>query len=210
VIRPVPAPVPPQRSPTPPKPIAAKPAPDPAPVTHKITPSYTPVAPSRSSSRSTDTPAQTRAAELAASQAAAREAAGRRAQEAAVATALAGLDSSIRGREIPVTVAALPGDGGGEAFASYDTAVCTVYYNAWRPEDPARKVAAPVVKIVVSRNGNVTSSAFVSKSGDPLLDRSVQRALDAVKELPPFPPTSTDTERSFVITFNPEAKQSAG
>ena len=120
------------------------------------------------------------------------------------------LESNIHGSETTDNVAALPGDGGGEAFVNYGTAICNVYYNAWRPEEPAHKLTPPAVKIVVSRNGHVTSAEFVAKSGDPLLDQSVQRALDAVKELPPFPPGSTDTERSFIIRFNPEAKQSAG
>jgi len=68
------------------------------------------------------------------------------------------------------------------------------------------------VKIVVARNGDVLSSDIVSKSGDPAVDQSVQRALDQVEreKLPPFPPKAEDTQRTFVIRFNFEAKQSAG
>ena len=155
----------------------------------------------RGPSRSADSAAQERAAAQAAN--------AKRIQQE-VAAAFASLDSSVHSKDTSVAVATLPGEGGGEAFASYDTAVKSAYYNAWRPELTARKTAVSDVKIVVSRNGSITSSEFVSKSGDPLLDRSVQRALDAVKQLPPFPPGATDLERTFIIRFNPETLPSAG
>jgi len=221
VVHPAPPPVapprpapPPRTPPTPPAPVpaVARPGPAPAPRAHTITPSYDSAAPpSRPAPRSADTSAQTRAAAQASAQAAAQAAqaaARERAQE--VSNAFAALGSSVRGRETPVSAMPLPGEGGGEAFVNYDSAVCNVYYNAWTPEASPHKPTSPIVKIVISRNGNVTSAEFVAKSGDPLLDRSVQRALDAVKEVPPFPPGSTDTERSLFIRFNPEAKQSAG
>jgi len=184
------------------KPAAARPGPSPTPVRRGIKVTLDPVTPSTgATSRNSDSAAQAWAAEQAANH--------KRVQEE-FAAAFAALDSSVRSKETPVNVVALPGEGGGEAFVNYGTAVCSVYYNAWRPEVTSRRLTVPVAQIVVSRNGSVTSSELVTKSGDPLLDRSVQRALDAVKELPPFPPNATDTERSFIIRFNPEAKQSAG
>ena len=44
-------------------------------------------------------------------------------------------------------------------------------------------MAVADVKIVVSRNGNVLSSDFVTKSGDAAVDKSIQRALDQVERV---------------------------
>jgi TonB family protein len=68
------------------------------------------------------------------------------------------------------------------------------------------------VEIVVARNGDIVSSKIVSRSGDSSVDQSVQRALDTVErqKLPPFPTGAADTQRTFLIRFNLEAKQSNG
>jgi TonB family protein len=161
----------------------------------------------RTPSRNSDSAAQARAAEQAL---AAEQAANNKRMQQEIAGTFAALDSSIHSKDSSVKMATLPGEGGGEAFVSYDNVVFNAYYNAWRPEVATRRLPVAVVKIVVSRNGSITSSEFVTKSGDPMLDRSVQRALDAVKDLPPFPPNATAAERSFIITFDPKALQSAG
>jgi hypothetical protein len=210
------APVPPPRqaqqpAPAPrrsdPAPTVSRAGPDPAPQRNHITPTFASAATSaRSPSRNTDSSAQTQA-----SQAAAREAGIQRAQE--IKEALASLGSSVRGRETPVSVATLPGEGGGDAFVNYRDAVFSAYYHAWKtPEASARSMAVADVKIVVSRNGDVLSSDFVSKSGDAAVDKSIQRALDQVErqKLPSFPPTSSDDERTFLLRFDLQAKQSAG
>ncbi len=190
------------RQPADTKPAPVNPIPRPGATRRGITVDLSQITPStRGPSRSADAAAQERAAAQAAN--------AKRIQQE-VAAAFASLDSSVHSKDNSVAVATLPGEGGGEAFASYDTAVKSAYYNAWSPELSARKTAVSDVKIVVSRNGSITSSEFVSKSGDPLLDRSVQRALDAVKQLPPFPPGATDLERTFIIRFNPETLPSAG
>jgi outer membrane biosynthesis protein TonB len=113
----------------------------------------------------------------------------------------------------PVTVATLQGEGGGEAFVNYRTAIFNAYFHAWKtPETAAHNKAVANVKIVVARNGDVLSSDIVTKSGDADVDKSVQRALDQVEreKLPPFPSSSQDTVRTFILRFDLEAKQSAG
>ncbi len=142
-------------------------------------------------------------------QAAAQEASRKRSQE--MSNIFAELNSTIHSKEPSDKVLALPGENGGEAFVNYRTAVFNAYYQAWKtPEETARKLAVADVKIVVLRDGTVASSEFVNKSGDAAVDRSVQRALDAVKQLPPFPTNAPDAERSFIIRFNLETKQDAG
>ena len=108
---------------------------------------------------------------------------------------------------------ALPGEGGGEAFVGYRTAIFNAYYQAWKPpEGTTRRSASADVRIVVARNGDLLSSEIVTKSGDSAVDQSVQRALDQVErqKLPPFPTGAEDTPRTFLIRFDLEAKQSAG
>jgi TonB family protein len=179
-----------------------KPAPQSAPSRRGIKVDLTPV------SRSTK-PAPKPSESAAQARAAAQEASRQRAQE--ISNIFAALDSNVLSKDPKQNVVALAGEGGGEAFVNYGTAVINVYYRAWKtPDDTTHKLAVADVKIVVLRYGTVVSSEFVNKSGDAGIDRSVQRALDAVKQLPPFPPNAPDAERSFIIRFNLEAKQDAG
>ena len=210
--QPQPAPVAPPKTvaTTPPKPSEAKPAapkpgPTPTPAKRPIKVDLSDGAPStRTPSRNSEAAAQARAAE---------QAANNKQLQQEIAAAFAALDSSVRSKETPVSVVPLPGEGGGEAFVNYRTAVFNAYYQAWKtPEGTTRRLAVADVKIVVARNGDIISSEFVSKSGDPPVDQSVQRALDQVErqKLPPFPAGAEDTQRTFILRFNLEAKQSAG
>jgi TonB family protein len=162
----------------------------------------------------TDVTSSTRASSRAGGSAAQAQAAAQAANSRRILQEIAGtfaaLGSSIQSKDSSVKMSTLAGEGGGEAFVSYDNVVFNAYYNAWRPEVATLRLPVAVVKIVVSRTGNITSSEFVTKSGDPMLDRSVQRALDAVRDLPAFPASTTAAERSFIITFDPKALQSAG
>jgi TonB family protein len=111
----------------------------------------------------------------------------------------------------PKTVVTMPGESDGDAFIGYNNFIFQAYYRAWRtPDTAAGKVAVAEVEIVVERDGTIKSAEIIRKSGDSALDRSVQRALDQVKDLPPFPKEAKDEQRSFKIRFNLEEKQSSG
>jgi hypothetical protein len=130
-----------------------------------------------------------------------------------ISETFASLGSSVQSMASSAVDMGSFGQGGGEAFVNYRTAIFNAYYQAWKtPEGITRAVAVADVRIVVARNGDILSSEFVSKSGDTSVDRSIQRALDQVErqKLPAFPPGATDTQRTFTIRFNLEAKQSAG
>jgi TonB family protein len=159
--------------------------------------------------KNADTAAQSRAA----ADAAARAASKKLAQQ--VAETFAGLDSSVHSTEPSSKVAPLSpgtgGEGGGEAFVNYDTVIFNAYYRAWTtPDVTTHNLADTYAKIIVQRDGTVTFAEIVNKSGDTATDRSVQRALDSVRHLPPFPPGAHDTEQSFIIRFNLKAKQEDG
>ena len=67
-----------------------------------------------------------------------------------------------------------------------------------------------VARIVVHRTGRIISASISERSGLSPLDKSVQRALDGVKSLPPFPESTRDQERTFVIEFSLKAKRLVG
>lgn len=105
------------------------------------------------------------------------------------------------------------GGSGGEAYANYAAVVQEVYENEWHrnlPKDFAEGDPIAVVKVTIAKTGAVLDSHISSRSGSSVMDKSVQRALDHVKALPPFPEAARDPERTFTIEFNLKAKRLAG
>lgn len=100
-----------------------------------------------------------------------------------------------------------PGTGG-PAYASYAAWVKTVYENAWQaPEDSATDDAITKVSVTIGRDGTVLSSRIVRPSGDSPVDKSVQRTLDRVSFIAPFPEGAKDKQRTYIINFNLKAKR---
>lgn len=103
------------------------------------------------------------------------------------------------------------GGPGGEAYANYAAFVRDLFDNAWVvTPDVAYEDAVTIVKVVVARSGAIISKTITTRSGNTPMDRSVQRALDKVTKLPPFPEGSKDSQRSFTIEFNLRAKRLTG
>ena len=100
---------------------------------------------------------------------------------------------------------------GGEAYANYADWVHQVYDDAWIMSDMMSDEELRVeVRVVIHRSGRVIDARIEKKSGNAALDRSVQRALDKVKTLQPFPEGSLDQQRTFNINFVPKFKRSTG
>jgi len=100
---------------------------------------------------------------------------------------------------------------GGEAYAGYDALVKAIYDDAWDVTDSLTDDDSTAkVKIVIARSGHVISAQIERRSGNSLLDKSVQRALDKVKFVAPFPEGSHDEQRTFTINFNLKAKRLLG
>jgi colicin import membrane protein len=105
------------------------------------------------------------------------------------------------------------GGPGGEAFANYGALVQARYEAAWQViQDLSDDDAITLVKVTIARDGRVLSSLILRKSGNATMDRSVQRALDRVRDehLPPFPDFIKDLERTFTIEFNLKTKKLLG
>ena len=98
--------------------------------------------------------------------------------------------------------------GGGPAYASYSAWVKTVYENAWvAPEDTATDDAVTKVTVTIASDGTVLSGRISRPSGDSPVDKSVQRTLDRVTFIAPFPDGAKEKQRTYIINFNLKAKR---
>jgi TonB family protein len=173
----------------------------PRPPKHEVHVSYVPASTATNKKKKTET-----------SDPSASSAAAERKRLKNVEESLSQLSSAVQSSGAEKTVVEVPGiGGGGEVFAGYKEAVYTAYYRAWITQDSvADRLAGPEARIVVARDGTIVSAELVSPSGDPALDKSVDRALRAVTKLPPFPAGARDEERTFRIRFNLDAKKASG
>ncbi|HEY0456563.1 MAG TPA: TonB family protein, partial [Verrucomicrobiae bacterium] len=100
---------------------------------------------------------------------------------------------------------------GGVAYANYASFVQAIYDDAWEVQrDFSSNDFATTVKVTIARDGTVISARISDRSGNSVMDKSVQRALDKVKFVHPFPEGTTDSERTFTIEFNLKAKRLIG
>ncbi len=116
----------------------------------------------------------------------------------------------LKGNLTSATVVEAPGSGSA-AYANYRDVVGSIYYAAWTPpDDAANDEAITRVSVTIASDGTVVSARIVTPSGDAGVDNSIQRALDRVTFIAPFPEGATEKERTFIIKFNLKAKRMLG
>ncbi len=101
-------------------------------------------------------------------------------------------------------------DSGSGIGGNYLQVVLGIYDEAWNPPseiDDDNLIAT--VRVKVARSGRVISASITKRSGNTLMDRSVQQAIEAVQEIKPFPSNSKDIEKNFKIDFNLKAKRAS-
>jgi TonB family protein len=104
----------------------------------------------------------------------------------------------------------VPGDSSA-ASANYAQVVKSIYEQAWTPPDDADNDDANTrVGVTISSDGTVITARILTPSGDKGVDDTVQRTLDRVQFIAPFPSGSTDKERTYIINFNLKAKRMLG
>ena len=104
----------------------------------------------------------------------------------------------------------MPGDSS-QSYANYGQIVKSIYENAWIPPDSAENDEAnPKVHVVIAADGSVISARIIEPSGDAAVDASVQRVLDRVRFIQPFPDGAKEKERAYNINFNLKAKRMLG
>ncbi len=143
-----------------------------------------------------DTAAEARAQRLADS----------KARAAAIGKSLSRLNSNLStGVDVDI-----PGPGGA-AYANYADALASTYYHAWTlPDEASDDNASVKVKVTLARDGSVISARVIHSSGNAVLDRSVERALNRVKSFEPFPEGSKDATRTFNFEFQPKFRKLIG
>jgi len=115
---------------------------------------------------------------------------------------------SLRNDVSPGISLETPGTGGGEAYASYDQVVISVYWHAWiPPEDTASDAAIIYASVTIESDGTVLSARITKPSRDTSVDKSVQRTLDRVTFVAPFPEGAKDKQRTYTIKFDLKAKR---
>jgi len=109
----------------------------------------------------------------------------------------------------PGTTIDMPGNSS-VAYASYADVVKSVYDQAWA-QIPLGTVANSNenvrVSVVIASDGTVVSARIIESSGDTALDASVQKTLERVTFIAPFPEGTTDKQRPYTISFNPQLRQ---
>jgi TonB family protein len=120
----------------------------------------------------------------------------------AIRSALRNLKSNLK----PGTTIDMPGNSS-VAYANYATVVKSVYEQAWILPNDATDNANTKVSVTIASDGTVITARIVTPSGDAGLDASVQRTLDRVKFIAPFPEGATEKERTYTINFNPQVKR---
>jgi TonB family protein len=114
---------------------------------------------------------------------------------------------NLKGNLTSATVVDAPGNGS-VAYASYDSAVKSIYNEAWTlPDRIANDEENTRASVTIASDGTVISARIVTPSGDASVDASVQRTLERVKFIAPFPEGATDKERTYIINFNPKTKK---
>jgi TonB family protein len=116
---------------------------------------------------------------------------------------------NLRKNFSPSTTVDMPGNSS-VAYASYATAVKSVYDQAWAqvPLDTVANENENVkVSITIASDGTVISARITEPSGDGALDASVQKTIERVTFIAPFPEGTTDKQRTYTLGFNPQLRK---
>jgi protein TonB len=127
-------------------------------------------------------------------------------QAQAIRSALRNLKSNLP----PGTTIDMPGNSS-VAYANYASVVKSIYEQAWVPPDNANNDEANAkVSVTIASDGTVISAHIVAPSGDAGVDASVQRTLNRVTFIEPFPDGAKEKDRTYIINFNLKTKRLLG
>jgi TonB family protein len=112
------------------------------------------------------------------------------------------LAAELRSKLSSATTVDMPGESS-VAYANYGTVVVSVYHNAWiSPDDMANDSAVVKFSVTIAGDGTVINAHIIDPSGDANVDAAVQRMLNRVASIAPFPEGATEKERTYTINFN--------
>ncbi|HUA38404.1 MAG TPA: TonB family protein [Candidatus Sulfopaludibacter sp.] len=126
------------------------------------------------------------------------------------AQALRSAIRNLRQNLSPSTTVDMPGNSS-VAYANYAAVVKSIYEQAWTPpDDTSSDDANTKVTVTVASDGTVVSARIITPSDDAQVDASVQRTLERVTFIAPFPEGAQEKERTYIINFNLKAKRMLG
>lgn len=108
------------------------------------------------------------------------------------------------------------GGPGGEAYASYGALVQAAYQSAWKAQTKLFSELndedfSAEVRIVIARDGKIVEARITRRSPSAVMNRCVQRTLDAVRQISqPFPAYISESQRPFDIEFNLKTNRTSG
>jgi TonB family protein len=140
----------------------------------------------------------------------ARKVAQYNAERARVISQVGGIVGGV-GKSLTHSTVVAPLGPGSLAFANYGAIVRDIYDRAWHiGQDLTDDDSTAVARVTIRKDGTVEEAKLYRRSGNSLLDKSVQRALDTVRKVAPFPEGATDSERTFNIEFNLKTRKAVG
>jgi TonB family protein len=96
-------------------------------------------------------------------------------------------------------------------YANFLQAVKSAYEKEWLlPDGVDDDQATAVVSVTIAKDGSVIRSSIVRRSGNVIVDQSVDATLRRVRYAAPLPEDAKETERTVTINFNVKAKQGLG
>jgi TonB family protein len=131
------------------------------------------------------------------------------ANDAARARAIRSALRNLKSNLTAATTVDMPGNSSA-AYANYADAVKSIYDQAWAqiPLDTiANENEIVKVSVTIASDGTVISARIIESSGDAALDASVQKTLERVTFIAPFPEGTTDKQRIYAIGFNPQLRK---
>ena len=88
------------------------------------------------------------------------------------------------------------------AAANYESLIRKKYMDATFHPGAINRDPVVKVRLVISRSGNVLSAQIINNSGVTSWDRAVQKSLDRVKHIAPFPKSISGSKKTFTLNFN--------
>ena len=96
---------------------------------------------------------------------------------------------------------ATPTAGTTDAFTRYMTLLYETLYRSWVQPTSVMPGTTATALIRVERDGRISRRELTRRSGQPAMDESVQRALNALTRLQPLPAEIRGTHYDFTIEF---------
>lgn len=146
-------------------------------------------------------------------------------RERTIDDALARMQTQMKQRQIEIEAAQIKEPGGGQSpYGTLDTntgetnPALVAYYIAIKKKINEQWITTPKqlpegqslktgINVLIDAQGNVTSSSYETKSGDPSFDLSAMRAIERAAPFPP-PPDEIKKEvvsEGFLFEFNPRS-----